>query len=160
MDWLWQTAIIVGIFILRLGAPLAITVAVGYWLRRLDTKWQAEALAWRATNLAQQAIKAEREAKIQAKIQAETKAEIDAEPVLDMLYVIEQPCWVFNQCPKALYCQCPAYQSPNLPCWMARYRANHALPAKCYTCELFTPRQPVSKVQLSASVIGRKYLSS
>jgi len=35
---------VVGIFLLRLGVPLAITLAVGYWLRRLDAKWEAEAL--------------------------------------------------------------------------------------------------------------------
>ena len=43
MDGLLQTAIIVGMFILRLGVPLLITLLVAYWLRRLDDKWQAEA---------------------------------------------------------------------------------------------------------------------
>jgi hypothetical protein len=49
MDALLQTAIIVGMFILRLGIPLAITLLVGYWLRRLDNKWQAEAKARQET---------------------------------------------------------------------------------------------------------------
>ncbi len=30
-------------FVLRLGVPLLITVAIAYGLKRLDTKWQAEA---------------------------------------------------------------------------------------------------------------------
>ena len=30
-------------FVLRLGVPLLITVAIAYGLRRLDAKWQAEA---------------------------------------------------------------------------------------------------------------------
>ncbi len=125
MDWLWQTVIIVGMFILRLGAPLAITLAVGYWLRRLDAKWQAEATAWQATDLAQR--------------------EIEVEPALEieMARVIEPPCWVIKECPQSLYAQCPAYRFPDLPCWMARYRVDNCLPAKCYTCELFSPRQKV-----------------
>jgi uncharacterized membrane protein YraQ (UPF0718 family) len=49
MDSLLQTAIIVGMFVLRLGIPLAITLLVGYWLRRLDNKWQAEARARQET---------------------------------------------------------------------------------------------------------------
>jgi uncharacterized membrane protein YraQ (UPF0718 family) len=43
MDGLLQIAIIIGMFILRLGIPLIITLLVGYWLHRLDNKWQAEA---------------------------------------------------------------------------------------------------------------------
>ncbi len=61
MDWLWQTAIILGMFILRLGVPVAITLAVAYWLRCLDAKWQAETMVWQATNLAQKKIEIEPE---------------------------------------------------------------------------------------------------
>ena len=53
MDALSQTAIIVGMFILRLGIPLAIMLLVGYWLRRLDNKWQAEAKARQETETIQ-----------------------------------------------------------------------------------------------------------
>jgi len=45
MDGLLQVAVIVGMFILRLGVPLLITLLVAYWLRRLDSKWEAEARA-------------------------------------------------------------------------------------------------------------------
>ena len=48
-DGLLQTAIIIGMFILRLGIPLIITLLVAYWLRRLDDKWQAEARARQET---------------------------------------------------------------------------------------------------------------
>ena len=49
MDGLLQVAIIVGMFILRLGVPLLITLLVAYWLRRLDGKWEAEARARQET---------------------------------------------------------------------------------------------------------------
>ena len=45
MDWWWQGAIILGMFLLRLAVPLAITLLVGYLLHRLDARWQAEAQA-------------------------------------------------------------------------------------------------------------------
>ena len=53
MDGLLQTAIIVGMFFLRLGVPLLITLLVAYWLRRLDDKWQAEARARQETEAIQ-----------------------------------------------------------------------------------------------------------
>jgi hypothetical protein len=43
MQWLVDTAAVAGMFILRLGVPIAITFAVAYALKRLDAKWQAEA---------------------------------------------------------------------------------------------------------------------
>ena len=43
MNWLHEAAIVVDTFVLRLGAPLMITLVVAYSLRRLDAKWQAEA---------------------------------------------------------------------------------------------------------------------
>jgi hypothetical protein len=49
MDGLLQVAAIVGMFVLRLGVPLLITLLVAYWLRRLDSKWEAEARARQQT---------------------------------------------------------------------------------------------------------------
>lgn len=43
MQWLIDSAAVAGMFILRLGVPLAITFGVAYLLRRLDKKWEAEA---------------------------------------------------------------------------------------------------------------------
>lgn len=128
--WL-QVAAVIGMFVLRLGVPLAITLTVGYWLRRLDAKWQAEALARQAdAAIAQQ--------------------EAGAEPVIEMFTMIEQPsCWEQRGCSEGTYIGCPAYQQANLPCWLARLRAEGRLPQPCYRCKLFTAgqiryRQPVN----------------
>jgi hypothetical protein len=119
VDEVLQAAVIVGMFILRLGVPLAITLAAGYWLRRMDAKWEAEALARQAEDtLAQQ--------------------EGDVESMIEMLKVIEQPCWILNECPKSAFIQCPAYQYSDIPCWLARRRVEGRLPQMCYRCELFT----------------------
>ena len=129
MDWWLQAAGVIGMFILRLGVPLAITLAVGYWLRRLDAKWQAEALARKA----------------EAALIEEEK---QAEPNIEMFRIIEQPCWVLKNCAEENYLRCPAHKHADLPCWLARLRTEGRLPQPCYQCELFTAgkiryRQPV-----------------
>ena len=43
MESLPNVLILVLMFVLRLGVPLLITVALAYGLKRLDAKWQAEA---------------------------------------------------------------------------------------------------------------------
>ena len=53
MDWWLQAAGVVGLFFLRLVIPLALMLVVGYWLRRLDAKWQLEARARKAEKQAQ-----------------------------------------------------------------------------------------------------------
>lgn len=121
MDWLLETVIILGMFVLRLGMPLAITLLLGYWLRRLDAKWQAEAQVQQEAILSQQ--------------------EKWAEPEMEMLRVMKEPCWVIKTCPETVYSQCPAYHHPDVPCWMARFRAEGIIPAKCYRCTLFSQRQ-------------------
>ena len=130
MDWWLQVAAVIGMFILRLGVPLAITLAVGYWLRRLDAKWQAEALARKA----------------EATLIEEEK---QAEPNIEMFRIIDQPCWVLKDCAEDNYLRCPAYKHADLPCWLARLRTEGRLPQPCYQCELFTAdkiryRQPVA----------------
>ena len=126
MDWFWQTAIILGMFILRLGIPLLITLAVGYWLRRLDAKWQAEALA---RHVAQ-----------------ESQAAAGPKPDFAHYIVIDQPCWEAKGCPQAAYSQCPAFQQLGVPCWLVRYQAEGRLPADCYRCKMFSPR-PAPQIQ-------------
>jgi hypothetical protein len=39
MSEFWGTAIIIGFFCIRLGAPLLITALGVYWLRRLENRW-------------------------------------------------------------------------------------------------------------------------
>lgn len=126
MEWFWQAAIILGMFVLRLGVPLLLTLAVGYWLRRLDAKWQAEALARRVAQ--------------------EVQAEDGHQPDFELYKVIDQPCWKLKGCPAAVQAECPAYQQPEMPCWLVRYQAEGRLPATCYRCKMFSPR-PATRIQ-------------
>ena len=126
MDWLAQAAVIAALFVLRLGIPLVIMLAVTYFLRRLDARWQAEAEQSRAKESEQ----------------ARNDAIPQTLPELVLVNVPPtQPCWVYKQCPEARRIGCPAFQTPDLPCWLARYRAEGRIPEKCYLCELFSRRQ-------------------
>lgn len=119
MDWLLDAAIIAGMFILRLGVPLAITLAVGYFLRRLDAKWEAEAWAqWEASQLQEMAV-------------AESKLPKAA----------KQACWAQKGCTETIRANCAAPKQPDIPCWMARRRSEGRLPSECYNCENFSLKQ-------------------
>lgn len=113
MDWMWQATIITGMFVLRLGVPLAITLLVGYWLHRLDARWQAEAEArW-------------------------TAGQLEPEPIHSpLLRRLNQPCWLIKGCDETLCSRCPAYCQPNQPCWMAKRSPTGQLPEACYSCEI------------------------
>lgn len=42
MDWVMDLAAVVFGFVIRLGVPIALTVGLVYFLRRLDERWQAD----------------------------------------------------------------------------------------------------------------------
>jgi hypothetical protein len=108
-----SVVITIGMFVLRLGIPLAITLAIGYWLRRLDAKWEAEA--------------------IQEREQEQAPAEIKA------LKAEGQPCWKMKGCDEDRRAQCPACKLLDIPCWVARLRATGQLPLECHNCARFAP---------------------
>jgi hypothetical protein len=43
MEWLLGLETIIGMAFLRVVVPVGITLLLGYFLRRLNAKWQAEA---------------------------------------------------------------------------------------------------------------------
>jgi hypothetical protein len=106
-----EILVVVGLFILRLGVPLAIMLAIGYGLRRLDARWEAEATARR-----------EREA---------------VPPAVQALKTAEQPCWEIKGCDDESRAKCPACKAWDIPCWVARLRATGRLPVECHSCALF-----------------------
>lgn len=115
MDWLFEAAVIGGMFILRLGVPLAITLAAGYLLRRLDARWQAEAWAqWEAS-----------------------RGEDEPAPDFSAFEEATEPCWAIKRCNGPVVEDCPTVARPDVPCWLARLQAEGQLPAACYNCELF-----------------------
>lgn len=124
MDSVLTTLGVVGLFVLRLGVPVAVVALVGYALHRLDAKWESEAAAYRRQSLPQ--------------------VEVALRPV-------EQPCWVLKNCPEEMYTHCAAYQNTGTPCWLARSQADGMLPNACVTCTLFSLRRPKHEHELVAN---------
>ncbi len=107
--------IVAGMFLLRLGVPLMATLVVGYGLRRLDARWQAEALA-------------------RQKAQDPLLQEL-----ADTLEVLPTPrlCRKTKEYVTVIRDLEPGCTLLDIPCWMARFRVTGRLPEECYECELF-----------------------
>ena len=122
MQFLTEVTIMVAMFILRLGVPIALIGLISYALRRLDARWQAEALA-RSQQL--------------ACTNAITVPVTKTVPAT-ATSLIQEPCWEYRACPETVRARCPAYLSTRLPCWIARRQAEGQLPSHCNHCAIFT----------------------
>lgn len=108
--------VIVGLFLVRLGIPLAVIAAVSYWLRRVDARWAAEASAYQ---------------------RAKAWPAPPVTPAILQKPALDPPCWERRGCSPLQQAQCAAGQQPCLPCWLARLRQESQLPSACTTCALF-----------------------
>lgn len=120
MEAIVDTLVILGMLLIRIGIPIALTAALAYVLRRLDRQWQAEA----------------RRARGLPPIEETPLAAPTAQPALE-----GQHCWERKGCSEWARANCPAYQHPEEPCWAAQSRALGVLPAECTTCEMYAPGQ-------------------
>lgn len=132
MTTLMDVLLVVGMFLLRIGVPLLITLALGYALSRLDARWQAEADAAR---------RAEQAARRQP-----TPGLLWPRPTMAASALSTEiagaPCWSVKGCGETQRQACPAFRQPSLPCWMARWRTEGAIPSGCPDCTLYLPFMP------------------
>ncbi len=107
---------VLGLVVVRVGLPIAITLAVGIWLEKKLQPQEA----------------AEQAARTQARLQAR------------MPTMTKQPphCWEIKGCDAAAYKNCPAFVRQDLPCWLALQVAGIKID-RCSTCELYKP-QPIA----------------
>lgn len=122
---------IVLLFVLRLGVPLLITLALGYFLKRLDARWQAEARQERMV----------RESAAPSKPVAVPKpvGQRPFQPLIALQSSGAMPCWMVKGCTDAMRAACAATHQPNVPCWQARTIAEGRLPAECKGCDVHMP---------------------
>lgn len=126
MDIFIELLALTVLFALRLGAPIVVTAAIVWGLRRLDARWQAEAEAQHASRAVAAGL-------------------VSATATTSAL-AAGRPCWELNNCPPEKRQHCPACTLTDLPCWMARLRADGRLPGRCYGCALFRTRPAVHSV--------------
>jgi hypothetical protein len=132
MNTLAMLGSIIGILVLRLGVPLAVTGTLAWWLRRLDNRWQAENRAeyW-AENWGRQHVEA---------VKGQER---------------QQPCWMVRGCSAEDRAACAAYGRPTLPCWLVRLRREGKLPKACVGCELFAIVQSAAVRSPTANLDGQ-----
>ena len=131
-----------GMVFLRFGVPLLVVVGIGYLLKRLDRRWEAE--AWEEQRKAQAAeVPAEQPAVPAPRPTVPARRPAPA-PVLPFIIPpvretprpqpgmtmarAAQPCYDVKGCSDASKAQCAAPQHPEKPCWQARFDAEGSDP--------------------------------
>ena len=99
-------------FVLRLGVPIALTLALAMFLRWLDKRWQKQAEAER--------------------IMVQTLSANGQERV---------PCWEIHNCPPGMRKKCEAFSHPETPCWEL-FRTDGRLKPACENCKVLPPDVP------------------
>ena len=147
---------VIGMFLLRVGVPLAITVGVVYLLKRLDRRWEMEARAeQRAGKAAEQP--AERPVISPPVVRPATPKQAPS-PELPFIpppaapdrriqpglvaTPVGQPCWNVKGCSPDKLEKCASPRHPEMPCWQARFDAEGQIPEECVGCDIFQ-RYPV-----------------
>lgn len=149
MDAFIDTLTILGVFFLRLGVPILLVIGVGYLLRQLDARWEAEAWAQKeAQTAARPVIHIEKRPapSIWPSPTALPASLVGAFPTA--LDVFGQSCWEMKNCAPSTREQCPAYQQPGSPCWLAHQQAEGQIPEPCYNCHIFAVTQQPIQPQL------------
>lgn len=148
---------LVGMVALRFGVPVLIVAGLGYLLKRLDARWEAEARAEQRTSRAaeQPAIRPtpSRPAvpsgtqiptpppmpfivpAIMAK-QAQQQAQ-QVQPGLLATPPTAARCWDVRGCTPDQKANCAAPGRPDVPCWQARFDAEGHIPEECVSCDIF-----------------------
>jgi len=144
--------VVVGLFILRVGVPVAIMAGLVYLLKRLDRRWEeevrAEQRARQAIQPAQQPEKSRPTGRPATTIRVpDVKIPFVPPPPPSAPGIRPQPglvmtppaahCWDARGCSEAARGQCAAPQHPELPCWQARLDAEGHIPDDCVNCDIF-----------------------
>lgn len=153
-------AVFVGMLLLRFGVPALIVLGVGYFLKRLDRRWEAEARAYQAKVAAEQpAVQPEVPAPQPSR--SPGKQPVTPQP---LPFIPPQPtskeqrpgmyaqpgavggsglsaagkhCWDEKSCAESRKAKCAAPSHPDQPCWQARFNAEGHVPEECVTCDIF-----------------------
>ena len=123
MDEIQANAVLFLMFALRCIAPLALTLAIGYLMNRLVDRWEAE------------------EAGVETVAEPSPSPAATPTPGL-RLPTVTVPCWILRNCDEASQADCAARKQPGIPCWLARLRAEGAMPDGCPDCPVYEDVMP------------------
>ena len=109
-----DTLIIFAMFVLRIGVPIVLTLAFGYWLEKKLAPPQ------------------------EASVHQATGARIIQFPRQAATRPTAVHCWDLKECSVDQRSNCAACQRPDLPCWLALQAQGEKLREACFTCALYT----------------------
>jgi hypothetical protein len=151
-------AVVAGMMFLRIGVPLLIVLAIGYGLKRLDRRWEAEARAREAKMASEQpgirpqvpapqpTVPARRPGKQPVTPQPlpfVPPAALNKESQRPVMYAqagmsaAGKHCWDEKGCSDNKKQTCAAATHPEQPCWQARFNAEGHIPEECVHCDIF-----------------------
>ncbi len=107
-----DAVVVILMFVLRIGLPIALTLAFGYWLEKK--------LAPTESKVVEENQPLERRWTRSGNI-------------------IQIHCWDLKRCDSAQRAQCAAYKYPELPCWLALQAEGNKVREECFTCALYKP---------------------
>lgn len=161
---LTDIAVFTGLLLLRVGVPALIVLGIGYFLKRLDRRWEAEARAYQAKVASEQPAVGE---ELPAPLPAPTpsrrpgKQPVTPQP---LPFIPPQPaskeqrpgmyvqpgivagpgvsaagkhCWDEKSCGESKKANCAAPSHPDQACWQARFNAEGHVPEECVSCDIF-----------------------
>jgi hypothetical protein len=133
---------VIGMFLLRVGVPAAITVGAVYLLKRLDRHWEMEARAERKAGkvVVQPAgVPASPSKPVPSPelpfIPPPAAPDRRIQPGVAAAQVVQPG--VSPKGSRPLKAQCSAPQNPDKPCWQARFDAEGQIPEECVGCDIF-----------------------
>ncbi len=106
-----EAAIVLLLFVVRIGVPIALTLAFGHWLERKLRPGQEPV-------------------EMIEKVQVTHKAS----------NIIRLHCWDIKRCDGFRRAQCAACHHPELPCWLALQVEGNKVREQCFTCAFYKPQ--------------------
>ncbi len=110
-----EGVVVLLLFAVRIGIPIALTLAFGHWLER-------------------KLRPSEGPAEDQEKVR----------PIRKASNVIRLHCWDIKRCEPAKRAQCAACRHPDLPCWLALQVEGGKVRENCFTCGFYKPQVMVA----------------
>jgi hypothetical protein len=110
-----ESLMVVSLFVVRLGVPVAITLLLIWGFRQIDRRWLGTSKTVVPAPL------------VGLTANAETG---ECNPALG-------PCWEFKACPEAKREKCVVYQTKAERCWLCHLQTDGRVPGQCRTCGLF-----------------------
>jgi hypothetical protein len=128
---------ILGLFVLRFGIPVFVTLGLAYLLKRLDRHWEEEARLNQQPQPSVEKRLPARPARAGVDIAGRQSPYMPSPGLAMNTATATIHCWDKKHCTEEGKALCAAFAHPDQPCWEARTVAAGQLPVTCPTCDIY-----------------------